>query len=179
METEYTYDDYIRMTRDGELCQLIDGGLVRSPSPSTRHQRISRRIEIELCNFVAAQGLGEVWDAPLDVYLAENQTFQPDIFFISNERSSIIGEKKIEGAPDLVIEILSPSTAYYDIRKKKRVYESTGVREYWIVDPEERSIEVYENRDGCFIMHDQAREDGRVASKLLPGFSIGIVEVFR
>lgn len=174
---QYTYEDYEKLP-EGAPYQLIGGELVMTPSPVPYHQIISRRIEFELVKFVEERKLGEVIDAPMDVYLSETETYQPDIIFISNERLNIIGDKKIEAAPDLVIEILSESTAYYDLKHKKRVYEKSGVKEYWIVDPMEKSIEVYENVNGEFKIFDQAMEKGRVNSKLLEGFGVELEKVF-
>ncbi|MDA8337926.1 MAG: Uma2 family endonuclease [Nitrospiraceae bacterium] len=174
---QYTYEDYEKLP-EGAPYQLIGGELIMTPSPVPYHQIISRRIEFELLKFVEDRKLGEVIDAPMDVYLSETETYQPDIIFISNERMNIIGEKKIEAAPDLVIEILSESTAYYDLRHKKRIYESSGVKEYWIADPMEKSIEVYENVNGEFKIYSQAMEKGRVNSKLLEGFGVELEKVF-
>jgi Uma2 family endonuclease len=174
---QYTYEDYEKLP-EGAPYQLIGGELIMTPSPVPYHQIISRRIEFELIKFVEERKLGEVIDAPMDVYLSETETYQPDIIFISNERLNIIGDKKIEAAPDLVIEILSESTAYYDLKHKKRVYEKTGVKEYWIVDPMEKGIEVYENVSGEFKIFGQATEKGRVNSKLLEGFSVEVEKVF-
>jgi len=173
----YTYEDYAKLP-EGAPYQLIGGELVMTPSPVPYHQIVSRRIEFELLKFVEERRLGEVIYAPIDVYLSETETYQPDIIFISKERLNIIGEKKIEGAPDLVIEILSESTAYYDLRHKKRVYEASGVREYWIVDPMEKGIEVYENMNGEFKVFSKAIEKGRVNSKLLQGFGVELERVF-
>ncbi len=174
---QYTYEDYEKLP-EGAPYQLIGGELIMTPSPVPYHQIISRRIEFELLKFVEDRKLGEVIDAPMDVYLSETETYQPDIIFISTERMNIIGEKKIEAAPDLVIEILSESTAYYDLRHKKRIYESSGVKEYWIADPMEKSIEVYENVNGEFKIYSQAMEKGRVNSKLLEGFGVELEKVF-
>jgi len=174
---QYTYEDYEKLP-EGAPYQLIGGELIMTPSPVPYHQIVSRRIEFELLKFVEDRKLGEVIDAPMDVYLSETETYQPDIIFISNERMNIIGEKKIESAPDLVIEILSESTAYYDLRHKKRVYEKSGVKEYWIADPMEKSIEVYENVNGEFKIYSQAMEKGRVNSKLLEGFGVELEKIF-
>lgn len=172
-----TYADYEKLP-EGTPYQLIGGELVMTPSPVPYHQRISRRIEFELLKFVEAKDIGEVLDAPIDVYLSETETYQPDIIFISKDRLDIIGEKKIEAAPDLVIEILSPGTAYYDLIHKKNIYEQCGVKEYWIVDPMEQSIEVYENTKKEFKLADKARKKGRITSKLLKDFSIEVEKVF-
>jgi Uma2 family endonuclease len=174
---QYTYEDYEKLP-EGAPYQLIGGELIMVPSPIPYHQLIKRRIEFELIKFVEERMLGEVLDAPIDVYLSETETYQPDIIFISKERLNIIGEKRIESAPDIVIEILSPSTAYYDLRHKRRVYESSGVKEYWIVDPMEKGIEVYENINGEFKLYSQAQKTGRVDSTLLKGFGVELEKVF-
>lgn len=175
---QYTYEDYEKLP-EGAPYQLIGGELIMTPSPVPYHQIISGRIEFELMKFVKEKKLGEVIDAPIDVYLSETETYQPDIIFISNERLNIIGDKKIEAAPDLVIEILSESTAYYDLRHKKRVYEKSEVLEYWIVDPMEKSIEIYENVNGEFKIFSQAIEKGKVISKILDGFEVELERVFK
>ncbi len=177
IKKQYTYEDYAKLP-EGAPYQLIGGELIMTPSPVPYHQIILRKIGFELVKFVEERKLGEVLYAPMDVYLSEIDTFQPDILFISNERLNIIGEKKIESAPDLVIEILSESTAYYDLKHKKRMYEKTGVKEYWIVDPMEKSIEVYENASGGFKIFSQSIEKGRVNSKLLEGFGVELEKVF-
>lgn len=174
----YTYRDYEKLP-EGAPYQLIKGELIMSPSPVPYHQRISKRLEYLIYEYAEKnKKLGEVFDAPIDVYLEETEVYQPDIIFISKERSHIIGEKKIEGAPDLVIEILSPSSAYYDLRHKMTMYAKHGVREYWIVDPEERSIEVYENRDGHFHMLEKGKEKEVIHSKVIPGLEISLDEIF-
>jgi len=173
----YTYKDYEKLP-EGAPYQLIGGDLIMTPSPTPQHQLISRRIAYLLVAFVEVNKLGEVLYAPIDVYLSDTETYQPDIIFISKERLEIIGEKKIEAAPDLVIEILSPSTAYYDLKHKRSVYGKSGVREYWIVDPMEKSIEVYENADSKFERAGQAVEKGRAESKRLKGFGVEVEKVF-
>ena len=100
------------------------------------------------------------------------------LFFISKERLNIIGETKIEGAPDLIIEILSPSTAYYDLKKKFKIYEKHGVKEYWIVDPEEKSIEIYQNEGGQFRLIQTEKETGTINSLFLKGFELNLEKIF-
>ncbi len=175
----YTYEDYARLP-EGAPYQLIGGELVMTPSPIPYHQRISKRIEFLIYEFAEKKkGLGEVLDAPVDVYFEEKETFQPDILFILKDRLNIVGEKKIEAAPDLIVEILSPSTAYYDLRHKKDVYARHCVKEYWIVDPIEKSIEIYENKEGEFILIIKAGNGkGKVSSKLLDGLTVDIEEIF-
>jgi len=173
----YTYADYARLP-EGAPYQLIGGQLIMTPSPIPYHQEISRKLEFKMLAFVEDQGLGHVYDAPLDVYFSDSDVYQPDIIFIRKEREEIIGKTKIEGAPDIIIEILSPSTAYYDLRKKYRVYEQSGVSEYWIVDPELKRIEVYENKGKKFNIYMEAEGEGKISSKVLEGFSVELDAVF-
>ncbi|HDD05196.1 MAG TPA: Uma2 family endonuclease [Candidatus Aenigmarchaeota archaeon] len=135
----YTYEDYAKLP-EGAPYQLIGGELVMVPSPTPYHQRVSRKLVFLLTEYVEKNDLGEVFYSPIDVYFDEEDVFQPDIVFISKARLDIIGEIKIEGPPDLIIEILSPSTAYYDLGRKYEVYERSGVKEYWVVHPERKSV---------------------------------------
>ncbi|RMI09417.1 MAG: Uma2 family endonuclease [Calditrichaeota bacterium] len=176
-KTKHTYADYARLP-EGTRVQLIGGELVNTPAPNIRHQSVQAVLGNAFFNFVTERNLGKVFFAPTDVYFTEEETYQPDIIFISRERLHIIGEQKIEGAPDLVVEILSESSAYYDLKHKRRVYEKFGVKEYWIVDPMEDSIEVYALREGKFKPVGQAIKSGSVASELLKGFSVNIEKIF-
>lgn len=174
----YTYKDYEAFP-EGAPYQLIGGELIITPSTAPYHQRISKRLEYILYEYAEKKKqLGEVFYAPVDVYLEETEVYQPDIIFISKERASIIEEKKINGAPDLVIEILSPSSAYYDLRHKMKVYAKHGVKEYWIVDPDERSIEIYENINNHFFLVKKGFEQDKLNSKLIPGLEISLKDVF-
>jgi Uma2 family endonuclease len=176
-EKVYTYDDYLKLP-EGAPYQLIGGRLIMTPAPSTYHQDISLKLSVKLAGFVMEEKLGKVFHAPIDVYFEETETYQPDIIFISRERLNIIEEERIKGAPDLVVEILSPRTAYYDLKKKFKVYERHGVREYWIVDPQDRSIAVYENREGEFILAREVAGKGMVESKILPGFHLEVETIW-
>lgn len=174
----YTYEDYAKLP-EGAPYQLIGGQLVMSPSPTPYHQRISKKLGMMLLEFVEEKNkIGEVLFAPLDVYFEETETYQPDVIYIPNGRIDIVKEKKIEGAPDLLVEILSPSTAYYDLKKKKAVYEKHGVKEYWIVDPEEKTVEVFENQNRKFILVGTFGKDDKLTSKLLPGLTVDLSQVF-
>ncbi|MDR4508723.1 MAG: Uma2 family endonuclease [Candidatus Brocadiaceae bacterium] len=174
----YNYKDYEKLP-EGSPYQLIGGELVMTPSPVPYHQIISMRIEYELLKFVEERKLGIILYAPIDVYLSEEDIYQPDIIFISNDRLNIIGEKKIESAPDLIVEILSPATAYYDLKHKKRIYESSGVKEFWIIDPMEKSIEVYENVGGRFKLFNEVIKKGKIHSNLIKGLEVEVETVFK
>ena len=172
-----TYDDYRRMP-EGERYELIEGDLRRTPAPKTIHQRISRRIETALTDFVEKNRLGEVFHAPIDVVLSDTSVVQPDILFISAERAGIVEEDFIRGAPDLVIEILSPSTADRDRVSKRRLYARFGVKEYWIVDPDGRTAEVCMHTGRELATHQVYTADMRLESPVLKGVSLDLRRVF-
>jgi len=174
----YTYEDYAKLP-EGAPYQLIGAHLIKLPAPVPYHQEVSKKIGYLLYEHVELkQKLGEIYSAPIDVYFEEEETYQPDIVFISKERIWIIKEDKIEGAPDLVIEILSPSTAYYDLVHKKEIYARHGVKEYWIVDPMEKKIDIYENRGGEFIFFKKAGKSERINSIIIQGFEVELDAIF-
>ncbi len=174
---KYTYEDYLKTPED-ERYELIEGELIMSPSPIPKHQRISGKLEFELRKFVMENDLGEVFDAPCDVYLDEENVVQPDILFISKERLGIIGEKNIQGAPDLVMEIISENTAYRDFVQKKRLYTKFGVREYWIVIPEEKLIEIYTLKDNTYTLYKTYYKDDILESPYLRNLKIELKGIF-
>lgn len=176
-KNRYTYEDYERLP-EGSPYQLIGGELIMTPAPIPYHQDILGKIFYGLKRFLEENNLGKIYVAPIDVYFSATDVYQPDIIFISKERLNIIGEKKIEGSPDIVIEILSPQTAYYDLRVKKDMYEKSGVSEYWIVDPIKRSIELYKNSEKKFELITSAEGKGKIESRLIKGFSVGIEGLF-
>ncbi|MDF9407708.1 MAG: hypothetical protein A4E52_01508 [Pelotomaculum sp. PtaB.Bin013] len=173
----YTYEDYSRLP-EGAPYQLIGGNLVLTPAPTTYHQIISMKLGTKMAGYVMEKDLGLVLFAPIDVYFENTETYQPDIIFIAKERLSIIEKEKIKGSPDLVIEILSPGTGYYDLKKKFKIYENHGVKEYWIVDPEDCSVEIYAVQEGKFILRHKAEKKGSVDSKVVTGFKIDVENFF-
>ncbi|XOF33814.1 MAG: Uma2 family endonuclease [Candidatus Electrothrix sp. YB6] len=163
---------------EGTPCQLIAGELIMSPSPIPLHQAVIMELAFQMLRFVKSKERGQVFIAPLDVALDENNIFQPDIFFISKDHLSIIGEKMIKGAPDLVVEVLSPSSAYHDLRTKFRAYARAGVQEYWIVDPGRKSVEVFTSSGEKFQLHQEVEGEGEVQSVTLAGFSVALETIF-
>lgn len=163
---------------EGTACQLIAGELVMSPAPIPLHQYIVVHLSMQLFQFVEAASLGQVFVSPIDVRLNERSIFQPDILFISKEKAALIGERMIEGPPDLVAEVLSPSSAYHDLRTKFRAYEQAGVQEYWIVDPERKSVEVFVSSGSKFQLQQEAEGEGAVQSVLLQGLSVDLADIF-
>jgi Uma2 family endonuclease len=150
---------------EGTLCQLINNTIIMSPSPFYEHQRLCNIIANQITNHITKESLGELVTAPMDVYLGKRNVYQPDIVFISKERLNIIKEGKVKGAPDLVIEVLSPSTAKYDLEDKKAVYEQYGVKEYWVVEPESKSVTGFTLKDNEY--QEQETGKGTIRSFLL------------
>ena len=156
----WTYEDYRELPNDRKIYQVIGGKLLMVPAPSTRHQSVSRNLEFIIWSFVKSYNLGVVYYAPIDVVFSSVDIVQPDIVFIAKNRLAIVKEKGIFGAPDWVIEIVSSSTSKIDVKLKKDLYERFGVREYWIVYPEDEKVEVYLLKEGdyklrgVFLKHD-------------------------
>ncbi|HWF44280.1 MAG TPA: Uma2 family endonuclease [Candidatus Kapabacteria bacterium] len=173
-----TVEDYERLP-EGAPYQLIGGELIMSPSPNFLHQRIVTRLVELLSSFARSHKLGEIIAAPMDVYLTNEDVYQPDILFIRQDRvTSIDPNDRIRIAPDLVIEVLSPSTAYYDFTRKKEIYCQQGVEEYWIVDPEDETIEIMV-KDGTYYRTEALlRKPAMLHSAMFPEFTMKMEEVF-
>jgi Uma2 family endonuclease len=175
-----TYDDYVTFPdSDGIRKEIIEGELFMSPAPAIKHQLILKRLSQLLDQFVQRKGLGEVLIAPCDVIFSNINILQPDILYISNKNFQILTELNIKGAPDLIIEILSPSTIENDRIYKKLVYEKFGVKEYWIVDPQEEMIEVWTLKDARFQLFQKVKKDQQFKSKLLENFELDLSLIFR
>lgn len=173
----YTYAGYLRI-EDAKRYEVYEGFLAMVPAPSTEHQRISSEIEFNLKRFVKENDLGDIFHAPTDVVLAEDIVLQPDILYISRDRLDIIKTQAVMGPPDLVIEIASPSTAFYDTVKKREIYQRYGVNEFWLVFPEEKAIEVMTLEDGGYVEFSVAKGESIITSKVLKGFEVDLKEIF-
>ena len=175
-----TYDDYVNFPDDGRRHELIDGEHILTPSPLARHQRISSRLHLALGGHVQATRVGEVFYAPFDVILSDHDVVEPDLLFVSNERRGIVRDW-VRGAPDLAVEILSPSTRRLDEVRKLHLYDRFGVREYWVVDPDINTIKVYRRvADDTFPRAAElaAADDDILQTPLLPGFAVRLRELF-
>lgn len=179
VDKRYTARDFEKMPVGPPYYELINNRLVLEPSPEIQHQRSSLSLVKKLDDFVEKYELGLVLEAPMDVELDEDNVFQPDILFIANERFDIIKEgRKIIGAPNLVIEILS-SNKKYDQEEKRYVYELHDVLEFWLVDVKKKQVEVYENVRKAFVLLQKAYPGDIIRSKILTGFEIAADYVFR
>lgn len=139
----WTYEDFCQLPADGRRYEILEGDLYVNPAPTTTHQTISKRLQFELMVQLERTGKGIVFDAPVDVIFSDKTVAEPDLLVVRPARRNIISERGIEGAPDLIVEILSPSTARNDRGVKSKVYAANGVAEYWIVDGSARRVELY------------------------------------
>jgi len=176
LERPLTYDDLAAMPDDGKRYELINGELFELTGPTPKHQWTSGGLYNRLRPFVLDNELGLVYYAPINVYFTPHIVVQPDVVFVGRERAGIIRVGKIEGAPDLLMEILSPGTRRHDMITKAAIYAAFGVREYWLADPGKETILVQTAIDGVFVPVESP--DGIARSVLLPGFEVNPVEVF-
>ena len=172
-----TYEDY-RKTPEDERYELLDGELVLTAAPNIAHQRVSGRLESRLRAFVEEKGLGEVFDAPTDVVLSDTDVVQPDILFISKGRADIVTADNVQGAPDLVVEVLSPTTARRDWRDKLGLYSRHGVQEFWLADPQTEIVWVLLPNEGNLKIANIYGEGDTLTSPTLEGFTLGMDEIF-
>jgi Uma2 family endonuclease len=173
----FTYEDYLLLPEDRRY-EIIDGDLFMTPAPGTPHQRIVGNLYLHLRRYVEENQLGEVLVAPCDVVLSPTDVVQPDVLFVAAGRAAIVGERFISAAPDLVVEVLSPSTEDRDRTLKTKLYARFGVRELWIADTKEKRIEVFTNSGDGFRQEAVFGPGTVLRSPLLPGLEIPIAEVF-
>ena len=179
-EIKITYQDYKLLRDIDKRYEVIGGRLNMVPAPAPYHQQISRKLERILEDFVIDNELGEVFDAPCDVVFDNSDIVQPDIFFISKQRLHIINKTNIKGAPDLIIEILSPMSIGRDKIIKKKLYADHKVKEYWVVDPKGKTVQIYGLVNDLYEIAGSYNEpEDTVYSKLLKGLSFTLKEIFQ
>lgn len=177
---QWTYEDYCRLPDDGWIYEIIEGELHMSPAPLTRHQQAKINLSSLFWVYNQKHDAGEVLDAPLDVILPGlSSPVQPDVVFILRHHLHIIGEKNVQGVPDLLVEILSPWNWNVDRQKKFKIYAKAGVSEYWIIDPEKRTIELYVLRGDTYHLLGQYGVGERVRSEVVAGFEVKVEDVCR
>lgn len=172
------YELYRLLPEDGKRTELIDGELLMTPAPSPRHQRVVASLGFQLVGFVKANALGEVFIAPVDVVFEEHVVLEPDILYISRQRSEIVRDDAVHGSPDLAVEILSPTSFYHDMRRKVDIYSRFGVQEYWIVDPEKQTIALFTRSGNELRMAREFACHETFESPLLPGFRLAVNSIF-
>ena len=175
-----TYEDYLNLPGDDRY-ELINGEFILVSAPNTPHQSASFGFVLSLGNFVESKDLGRIFHAPTEVVLADPEGInivQPDIIFVSREREHIITRANIQGAPDLIVEILSPSTGRLDRTTKRDFYARHGFREYWIADPEARTVVVMSLKDGEYVTAGEYGIGDTLTSPTLGGFSVDLDRIF-
>ncbi len=177
-----TYDDFVRFPDDGKRHELIDGEHYVTPSPNTKHQRILGHLHLMIGSWLEHQPIGQVFLSPFDMVFTQFDVVEPDLLYMSNERAAeILTDLNVQGVPELVIEIASPSTRRRDGSLKRTLYERTGVSEYWIVEPKGDKVRVYRREGVSFAAPiDLTREAGDVlTTPLLPGLDLPLARMFR
>jgi len=173
-----TYEEFRQLPDDGKRYELIHGEVHLSPAPNTRHQWVSHNLDMSVGIHVQQNRLGEVWVAPLDVRLSEDTAVQPDLIFVSNARAEIIHEDYIAGAPDLVVEVLSPSTARHDRATKLRIYAEAGVPHVWFLDPLAKTVEQLKLQGSKYVVDSVLAGDQVLKSDLFPGWELPLDKLF-
>ena len=175
----WTYEDWLRLPDDGYRYEILEGELFMSPPPKVPHQRSSRGLFVRMCAHAAKHNSGEVFCAPIGVRIpGQKVPLQPDILFVKKNRSHIVEKDYIEGAPDLIVEILSPSNWTLDRREKFQAYQAAEVPEYWIVDYRAKTIEVFILESKNYVLTGKFGPGETVRATQMDGFSIQVDEVF-
>ncbi|MCY3020704.1 MAG: Uma2 family endonuclease [Planctomycetota bacterium] len=177
-DIKFTYEEYRALPETGPRYQLVDGDLLMSPSPTSRHQAVLVRLLNALVNHAERSEAGRVFCAPLDVILSEEDVFQPDLLFISREHGSRIASEGIRGVPDLCVEVLSPSTRDLDLKTKRRQYARFGLPELWIVDPDANSLHVFRLQEDADNAAAVLTAKDTLTTPLLPGFTLKLDKLF-
>ncbi len=175
VKTRLTAEEFFRLYPEESRLELIDGEVYEMPAPSLVHQEVLMRIAYAMRTFVKEKKVGNLFVSPVDVVLSENVVLQPDIVWV---RDIPINRKNIDIPPDLVVEVVSPSTFKRDLTDKMKLYERHGVKEYWLVFPLEKTIMVYELKDNGYELLSYATERGKVRSKVLEGFEVEVEDIF-
>jgi len=175
---EWTYEDYARLPSDGMRYEVINGELHMTPAPRPQHQKAIFILAGRFWEYLQRKPVGEAYVAPIDVILPGRASpVQPDLLFIARDRLAIVTEDLIEGTPDLIVEVLSPSNPWHDRRTKYQLYARAGVREYWIVDPQERTVDIYVLRGRAFAPLGSFGPDENIRSEVLADFSVPVGEI--
>jgi Uma2 family endonuclease len=176
-----TYDDFLLFPEDGERHELIDGEHYVTPSPNTKHQAVSGNLYFLVRSWLKDHPVGRIFYAPFDVVFTQFDVVEPDLLYMSSERAAeILTSKHVTGSPEIVVEIGSHATRQRDETIKLRLYERSGVSEYWVVDPELDRIRVYRSDEGRFGRAEEFLvEAGDVlTSRHLPGLEMPLTAVF-
>ncbi len=182
IEQKVTWDEYRNMEFDDHdlfIYELLNGNLVRRTAPSVKHQNVITNLIISMGVFNREKKMGRIFTAPIDVYFDGKNGVQPDLIFIKTERLFIIeNEDYVNGAPDLIIEVISPGSIRRDRVDKKDLFEQFAVKEFWLIDPQNKTIEIYTMENNAYRLHEFQEQEGKITSLVLEGFEIDVKDVF-
>ena len=175
---KWTVEDYLQLEEEIK-CEVLDGDLIMTPAPLITHQKTVGLLYQKLVAFVNLHQAGELFFAPVDVYFNQENVYQPDLVFVSSPRVSIVQEKGIMDTPDLIVEVISPSNSYIDRYTKKAKYEQFGVKEYWIVDPANKTLEIFTlSTTGQYELILFIAGKGRVKSTIFASLDLDLSDIF-
>ena len=177
--TTLTYADYLLLPEDGKRYEILEGDLYMTPAPLTRHQTIAMRLSYLLVDYLEKNPIGAVLAAPCDVLLSQTDIVQPDLLVVLHSGRACMTEKNVQGPPDIMIEILSPSTAARDRELKRKRYEHFGVREYWLVDPEANTLTILNLTTQEGTLYSLATNPSSPCSILLSDFTLDLTWLFK
>jgi Uma2 family endonuclease len=177
VDTRLTYDDFCLLPNDGKRYEIIEGELFVTPAPRILHQKIVTRLAAALLTLVEREGLGQVFVAPVDIVFSDFDVVEPDIVYISKARTSVLTEKNVQGAPDLAIEVLSETTEKIDRTTKLKLYGRFGVQEYWIIDPDGPTAQIYRRGPQGLDLAATLTAADALTSPLFPGFSLPLTRL--
>ena len=173
-----TYEDYCAAPADNRY-ELLDGELIMVPAPNIKHESVRSLLGRELINFIVEHKLGNLFYAPCDVMLSDTDVVQPDLLFVSREREHLLSDgQKVQGAPDLAVEILSPSTAKQDRSEKRALYGKHGVTEYWLVDPVAETVQIHRLQGEVLVPTRTFGREKTLRSPLLRGLELHLDDIF-
>ena len=175
-DQNYSVKDYMKLP-EGAPYQLIQSKLIYMPSPTTVHQKISMKLSFEVFNYLKNKDLGEVLTAPMDVHFDDQNIYQPDLLFVRKNRANII-QQFVHGAPDWVVEILSKRTEAKDRQEKKMTYQKYGVQEYWLINPDNQTIEVFVLKNQILESQGIFTKTDEIQSVVIDGFRLSLTSIF-
>jgi len=172
--TKLTYHDFLLLPDDGKRYEILNGDLCVTPSPVTRHQLIVGRFLHHLMTYLETHPVGTVFTAPYDVVLSDTDIVEPDLLLVLHAGRAAITEKNVQGPPDMILEVLSPGTAARDRDLKRKRYERFGVLEYWLIDPDDNTLEMLAMQDERYVQVCRAARPAECVSALLPGLILDL-----
>jgi Uma2 family endonuclease len=175
---EWSEEDYFNLPDSNMIIELSDGVITMAPTPTPTHQRVVRILGFSLHQYITTKKLGEIFLAPISVRLWEGTIREPDILWLRPEHSDYVNETHIEGAPDWVAEVISPSSKKTDTETKMFEYAHAGIPEYWLLDPKRETIQVYVLAEGAYTLHSTYKRGDVAKAQTIPGFEIAVSEVF-